>query len=30
MLLRQIFEAENKIASFAIGRLNPATIGHEL
>ena len=29
MRLRQIFEAPAKTASFAIGRLNPATIGHE-
>lgn len=29
MRLRQIFEAPVKTAAFAIGRLNPATIGHE-
>ena len=29
MLLRQLFE-DKKIASFALGRLNPATTGHEL
>lgn len=28
--LRQIFEAEGKVAAFALGRLNPATTGHEL
>ena len=29
MHLRQIFEAPSKRAAFALGRLNPATIGHE-
>jgi len=29
MRLRQIFEAPGKRAAFALGRLNPATIGHE-
>ena len=29
MLLRNLFEAPGKRAVFAIGRLNPATIGHE-
>ena len=29
MHLRQIYEAPNKRAAFALGRLNPATIGHE-
>ncbi len=30
MLLRQLYEAEGKVASFALGRLNPATNGHAL
>jgi len=30
MRLRQLYEAEGKVASFALGRLNPATSGHEL
>lgn len=30
MRLRQLFEAEKKVAAFALGRMNPATIGHEL
>ena len=30
MLLRELFEAPGKQASFALGRLNPATTGHEL
>ena len=30
MFLRELFEAPNKTASFALGRLNPATTGHEL
>lgn len=30
MFLRELFEAEKKMASFALGRLNPATSGHEL
>jgi len=30
MLLRELFEAPTKIAAFALGRLNPATTGHEL
>ena len=29
MHLRQIYEAPNRRAAFALGRLNPATIGHE-
>mgnify|MGYP001241319460 FL=1 len=30
MFLRELFEAPGKQASFALGRLNPATTGHEL
>ena len=30
MRLRQLFEDKNKVAAFALGRLNPATTGHEL
>lgn len=30
MRLRQLFEATEKRAAFAVGRMNPATIGHEL
>lgn len=30
MRLRNLFEAEGKVAAFALGRLNPATTGHEL
>ena len=30
MRLRQLFEAPEKTAAFAFGRLNPATNGHEL
>tara|TARA_A200000113_G_scaffold216470_1_gene221802 strand:+ start:1009 stop:1884 length:876 start_codon:yes stop_codon:yes gene_type:complete len=30
MRLRQLYEAKGKVASFALGRLNPATSGHEL
>jgi hypothetical protein len=30
MLIRQLYEAEGKVASFALGRLNPATNGHAL
>ena len=30
MKLRQFFEAKEKTAVFAFGRLNPATNGHEL
>lgn len=30
MRLRQIFEENTKVAAFALGRLNPATTGHEL
>ena len=30
MRLRQLFEATDKTAAFAFGRMNPATIGHEL
>ena len=30
MLLKQLYEAEGKVASFALGRLNPATNGHAL
>ena len=30
MYLRELFEAPNKAAAFALGRLNPATTGHEL
>ena len=30
MFVRELFEAPNKTASFALGRLNPATTGHEL
>lgn len=29
MRLRQLFENETKVAAFALGRMNPATIGHE-
>ena len=30
MRLRQLYEAEGKVAAFALGRMNPATNGHEL
>ena len=30
MFLRELFEAPGKQASFALGRLNPATTGHEI
>ena len=30
MFLRELFEAPTKTAAFALGRLNPATTGHEL
>ena len=30
MRLRQVFEDKGKVAAFALGRLNPATNGHEL
>ena len=30
MRLRNLFEDKGKVASFALGRLNPATTGHEL
>lgn len=30
MFLRELFENKNKAVAFAVGRMNPATIGHEL